>query len=112
MNFCFLYFFLKRNEKNPKQHKPHFLMLEVKQVNFETTKSPFARLAQEVEISMLTLWIWRNVRYHLATNGFEIGSKHKKIQKGKTINNDLKNVLCQRRWHLTNYSHINLSIIT
>jgi hypothetical protein len=52
MNFWFLYFFLKRNEKNPKQHKPHFLMLEVKQVNFETTKSPFARLAKEVEISM------------------------------------------------------------
>jgi hypothetical protein len=47
-----IFFFQKRNEENPKHHKSHFLMLEVKQVNFETNKSPFARLAKEVEISM------------------------------------------------------------
>jgi hypothetical protein len=50
-------------------------MLEVKQVNFETNKSP---LSWNFNVfSILTLWIWRNVMYHLATNGFEIGSKHK-----------------------------------
>jgi len=53
MNFDFLYFFLKKGmKKNPKHHKSHSFMLEVKQVNFETNESPFARLAKEVEISM------------------------------------------------------------
>ncbi len=39
-------------KKNPKHHKSHSFMLKVKQVNFETNESPFARLAKEVEISM------------------------------------------------------------
>jgi hypothetical protein len=34
-----------------------------------------------------------------------MGSKHIKYNKGKTINNNSKNVPCQKRWHLNSHPH-------
>jgi hypothetical protein len=42
--------------------------------------------------------------HDLTTNDVpNMGSKHIKYNKGKTINNNSKNVSCQKRWHLDSH---------
>jgi hypothetical protein len=91
---------------------------QMKQINFKARMESFViRLGKEAEILIFSfnfkLMYMENVMHHLTTNDVpNMGSKYIKYNKEKKMNNNLKNVPYQNRWHLNSHPHNNPFAIT